>query len=288
MPAVEPHTDVPDGFASEESRTVVAAELLAYGCELESTGDAQVGGSFSGIAEADALLSRSPEAFLIGILFTQGIPAERAWAGPWMLGERLGHLDLKRLADEPEQVRAAFQARPMLHRFKNALPRWISSAARRLLEHYDGDASRIWADGSHVLEVTERLADFDGIGRKKAVMGVEILTRHFGVKLSGRECGQVAYDVQVRRVFLRSGLVDRDTREEVEAAASAACPEAPGTLDLAAWLIGRQTCRPLIPRCDECRLSEVCPRRVWLDVEGVGTRTGQSMARKRSPESNFG
>jgi endonuclease III len=130
----------------------------------------------------------------------------------------------------------------------------------------------MWPPGAHVLEVTERLNGFPGIGRKKAVMATEILTRHFGVELAGRECGQVAYDVQVRRVFLRSGLVDVDTREAVEAAAATACPESPGTLDLPAWLIGRESCRPRLPRCETCRLSAVCPRRTGLDVVGVGVR----------------
>ena len=92
-------------------------------------------------------------------------------------------------------------------------------------------------------------------------MAVEILTRHFGVELLGRECGQVAYDVQVRRVFLRSGIVDVDSVEAIERAAAEACPEAPGTLDLAAWLVGRDWCRPKRPLCDECRLGAVCARR---------------------------
>ncbi len=250
----------------------MGCELLAYGRELERAGAAQVGGSFSGDPAADALIESVPEAFLLGIIFTQGIPAERAWKGPWLLRERLGHLDLERLVDDPEAVVDAVQRSPMLHRFKNTVPRWISSAARRLLKEYEGDATAIWPSGSHVLDVTERLSAFDGIGRKKAVMAVEILTRRFGVELAGRDCGQVAYDVQVRRVFLRSGLVERDTLGEIEAAARRTCPEAPGTLDLAAWLVGRETCRPRSPRCEECRLGGVCPRRTWLDVEGVGQR----------------
>ena len=76
----------------------------------------------------------------------------------------------------------------------------------------------------------------------------------------------------VARVFLRSGLVDVDSREAIEAAASAACREAPGTLDLPAWLIGRETCRPREPRCDVCRLGAVCPRLVERSVVGVGAR----------------
>lgn len=250
----------------------VAAELVAYGRELESQGAAQVGGAFTSDGAANALIESSPNAFLLGVLFTQGIPAERAWAGPYLLSERLGTLDLDFLASQPEAVRAAFQQPPMLHRFKETLPAWVSSAAERLLADYGGDARNVWPAGREVIDVVERLSAFRGIGRKKAVMAAEILTRHFGVELAGRERGQVAYDVQVRRVFLRTGLVDVDTREAIEAAAVAACPEAPGTLDLPAWLVGRETCRPSAPDCERCRLGRVCPRLIERNVVGVGAR----------------
>lgn len=256
------------------SSDAVARELLLFGRQLEEKGAAQTGDAFTGIPEADELLRSNATAFVLGILFTQGIPAERAWAGPYLLRERLGHLDLERLAHEPDSVRSAVQQPPMLHRFKNTLPHWISSAATRILEEHEGDASEIWRPGSSVIDVTERLSAFDGIGRKKAVMAAEILGRHFGASLDGRERGQVAYDVHVRRVFLRAGLVERDSIDAIEAAAAAACPEAPGTLDLAAWLVGRESCRPKAPLCEACRLGSVCPRRTWIVVEGVGARRG--------------
>ncbi len=255
-----------------DTQATVASELVAYGRELEAQGAAQVGESFTGDTAADALLSDDPNAFLLGVLFTQGIPAERAWAGPYLLKQRLGHLDLVRLAEEPRCVVEAVQLHPMLHRFKNTLPRWISSAAVRIVAEYGGDASRIWAPRTHVLDVTERLAAFDGIGRKKSVMAVGILERYFGAQLEGRECGQAAYDVHVRRVFLRAGLIEKDTLQAVEAAAAGLCPESPFTVDLATWLVGRETCRPRAPRCEMCRLGSVCPRRTWLNVDGVGAR----------------
>jgi len=248
------------------------AELVLYGHELETAGAAQLSAGFTPLEGADRLIEDSPNAFLFGVLFTQGIPAERAWAGPYALQERIGTLAPEYLATHSDAVRVAFQTAPMLHRFKETLPRWVVSAARRLVAEYDSDAARIWPAGDHVVDVTERLSAFEGVGRKKAVMAVEIRTRHFGVELLGRECGQVAYDVQVRRVFLRSGLARKDTREAIEAAAAAACSEAPGTLDLPAWLIGRETCRPRAPLCDECRLSRACPRLTHLNVEGVGAR----------------
>ena len=217
-------------------------------------------------------MKSSPEAFLLGVLFTQGITAERAWAGPYLLRERLGTLDVAYLAEHPDEVAVAVAVAPALHRFVKTVPRWVSMAAARLLTEYGGSARAIWPDGSHVLDVTERLLAFDGIGEKKAAMAVELLVRHFGVQLVGIECGSVAYDVHVRRVFLRSGLVDVDTPDAVRAAALRACPDAPGMIDLPAWLVGRETCRPSAPRCGECRLGEVCPRHVERRVAGVGVR----------------
>ena len=252
------------------AQMAVVAELSAYGRELDGAGAVQAGSAFTDIAPADELIRSSPEAFVFGVLFTQGIPAERAWAGPYLLKRRLGHLDLARLAADPDAIDRALGMKPALHRFRHTLPRWIAQAADRLLSEYRGDASRIWAPGSSVTEVSDRLSAFSGIGRKKAAMAVALLGSAFGVVLGGTECGTVAYDVQVRRVFLRAGLVERDTPGDVSRAAAAACPQAPGSLDLPTWLVGRQTCRPRAPSCDVCRLGAVCPRRVWFTPQGVG------------------
>jgi uncharacterized HhH-GPD family protein len=259
-------------LAAGRSSDAVARELVRYGERLRAEGAAQVGNAFSGSPDADELLREVPEAFLIGVLFTQGISAERAWAAPYLLRGRLGHLDLQRLATEREAVAEAIARRPALHRFTHTMARWVSDAATRLTREWGSDASRIWAAGSSAAGVALRLSAFDGIGRKKAAMAVEILTRHLGVPLSGMESGTVAYDTHVRRVFLRSGLVEHDTFEEIVAAATWACPDAPGTLDLPAWLIGRRWCRPKGPECDECLLGAVCPRLTSRSVEGVGSR----------------
>jgi uncharacterized HhH-GPD family protein len=264
----------------------VARLLIESGERLRADGAAQVGGAFTLVPEADELLRERPEAFLIGVLFTQGIPAERAWLAPYLLRQRLGHLDVRRLAAERDSVAEAVARPPALHRFKHTLGGWVSDAASRLMEQWEGDASRIWAQGSSAREVTERLTAFSGIGRKKAAMAVEILTRHFGARLVEMESGTVAYDTHVRRVFLRSGLVERDTYDEIVAAAARACPAAPGTLDLPSWLVGRQWCHPSRPECDACLLHEVCPRLTHLRVEGVGAR--RTIAGQRTPDARKG
>jgi uncharacterized HhH-GPD family protein len=263
------------------SREAVGRRLVSLGDRLLAEGAAQVGGAFTDIPEADALLRSSPEAFLLAVLFTQGIPAERAWAGPYLLRERLGHLDLRRLATERDAVAEAFARPPALHRFKRTVPGWISDAAARLLECWGGRASAIWEDDPTAIELMERLASFKGIGRKKSAMAVELLTRTFGVHVRELEGGTVAYDTHVRRVFLRSGLVDRDTRAAVERAAAEASPAAPGRLDLPAWLIGRQWCRPVSPDCGACWLADVCPRYTGRTVRGVGERPPRAVALTR-------
>lgn len=250
----------------------VAGLLRAYADELAANGAAQAGGSFTHLAAADEFVKRSPEAFLVGVLFTQGIPAERAWAAPYLLSCRLGHFDLRRLATERDAVAAAVAAPPALHRFIHTVPAWISSAADRLMRDFGGSAAAIWEPGTPLLEVHRRLLDFDGIGEKKAAMATELLRRYYGVPLVGVEHGSVAYDVHVRRVFLRSGLTQEDTPDAVAVAAHMACPDAPGSLDLAAWLVGREWCRPRNPRCVACRLASACPRLTERSVEGVGVR----------------
>jgi endonuclease III len=64
----------------------------------------------------------------------------------------------------------------------------------------------------------------------------------------------------VRRVFLRSGLADRDEAHHIVAAARIANPDRPGALDLPAWEIGRTWCRPRAPDCAGCPIGAVCPR----------------------------
>jgi uncharacterized HhH-GPD family protein len=240
--------------------------------ELHSAGTIQVGGSFTDHEQADALVRSDPNAFLLGVLFTQGIPAERAWAGPYLLSERLGHLDLGRLRRERASVAEAVARPPALHRFVHTLPGWLSAAAGRLSTVHGKDASRIWTGEPHVREVMESLLAFDGIGPKKAAMAVELLARALGVAMSGREAAHVAYDVHVRRVFLRSGLADEDVPQAIQDAARQANRDDPALLDLPTWHVGRTWCHPRSPECAGCALGTTCEMRTEITPAGVGVR----------------
>ena len=76
-------------------------------------------------------------------------------------------------------------------------------------------------------------------------MAVELLERGFGVQIRDLEGSDVAFDVHVRRVFLRSALGDVDRLDDIVNRARQHHPERPGSLDGLAWQIGRRWCRPI-------------------------------------------
>jgi endonuclease III len=106
------------------------------------------------------------------------------------------------------------------------------------------------------------LRTFDGIGQKKAAMAVEILERDLGVPIREMEGLDIAYNVHVRRVFLRSGIAERDDQDHMIEEARRTSPQRPGALDGPAWVIGRTWCRPTNPLCPDCPLDEVCAHRI--------------------------
>lgn len=239
----------------------VIRTLLDFARELEAKRAPQEEGRFTDLSEANRLVESSPNAFLLAVLFTQGFRAERAWAGPYFLQMRLGHLDVERIAAmDFEKLAGVFARKPTLHRFKREMARYVQAAARRIVEDYGGDAANVWAGQPTAVELQQRLLAFGGIGQKKAAMATEILARHFGVTVREPSGTDVAGDVHVRRVMYRTGLSSSEDARDVIAAARAVHPERPGLLDLACWLIGRRWCHPHRPDHEECRLGDVCPR----------------------------
>ena len=83
----------------------------------------------------------------------------------------------------------------------------------RTLERYEGDAGLIWANEPRAAELQSRLRQFPGISQKKAAMAVEILERDLRVPVKAMEGSDIAFDVHVRRVFLRTGLAELDDHD---------------------------------------------------------------------------
>jgi len=239
----------------------IVESLLRYGREHanEHAGEPP---QFTPHAEANRLILENPFAFLLAVIFDQGIPAERAWRAPYQLRTRLGHLDPAQMVVQPEQVRVAVAQPPALHRYVNNLPSWLVAAAQKVLDEYAGAAGLIWADRPKASELARRLRAFPGIGQKKAAMAVEILARDLEVPVAELSGSDIAFDVHVRRVFLRTQLAEYDDLDHIVEVARRLHPVRPGELDFPAWLIGRRWCGAGVPACMSCVLVAVCPRDV--------------------------
>ncbi len=125
-------------------------------------------GCATGDPAVDEYLRGNPTAILMGILFDQRIRAEVAFSGPYKLNQRLGHLDMRRIADmDPDEFLEVFSASPAVHRFSNMMANRTQEFACKIADEYDGDAANIWADVSDIDEINERIRAFSGFGPGK-------------------------------------------------------------------------------------------------------------------------
>ena len=215
--------------------------------------------------ESDFLLSNW-NAFLIALISDQSVKAEMAWRLPYLLSKRLGYFDFTKIAkqESASSIEALIKEKPALHRYPGRIAEYIMAAIEKIEKEYDSNAENIWKNDLDAEHVVAKLEEFKGISHKKAALGALLLVRDFGVSLNNLQCIDIAYDIHVRRVFLRMGLSDNDTLKEVTEAARKICPEFPGSLTLPFWVTGREYCRPTAPKCEECNLKAFCKKRIEL------------------------
>lgn len=136
--------------------------------------------------DADALLSRDPLALLLGMMLDQQIPMEKAFKGPHVLQERLGHLDAARIAELPQEEFASLVATPpAVHRFPGSMAKRLQDLCRALVEQYDGRAEAVWEGVDDGAELLRRLEALPGFGTQKAQIFVALLGKRLGVQPSG-------------------------------------------------------------------------------------------------------
>ena len=118
--------------------------------------------------DADQFLRDEPNAVLLGLLYDQRVLAETAFTGPYKLNQRLGHLDLRRIADmDAEAFAEVFKQPPAVHRFTGTMADRTQQVARILADECDGSAANLWRDGSNA-EVEKRVRALPGFGPQKA------------------------------------------------------------------------------------------------------------------------
>ncbi len=181
-------------------------------------------------ADADALLDRDPLALLVGMLLDQQFPMERAFAGPYVLAQRMGvdHLGVYDIAEhDPETFAKLFVGPPAIHRFPGAMAGRVQELARLLIADYDGRAEAVWEGAKSGAELHARLATLPGFGAQKARIFVALLGKQRGVRPRGwREAaGPYGEDGSFRSVAdvtsPESLQKVRDHKKEMKAAARA-------------------------------------------------------------------
>ena len=146
--------------------------------------------------EADLYLAEDPNALLLGVLYDSQYATRKAFAAPLRLKQRLGHLDMQRIAGEPEEtIMGAFSQKPALHRFPNKFARLTQQFAREIVARYDGDGSRVWREATGLEDVGTRLLQLPAFGEEKANWTIGMLGR-LGLLLHP---GWEEYRVTVRR-----------------------------------------------------------------------------------------
>lgn len=137
---------------------------------------------FTDSDEANALIAKDPMALLIGFALDQQVTVGKAFSGPLALEERIGSLD-------PETIAAAdldqvFREKPAIHRFPGNMAKRVHDLAVHVLDHYDGDAGRVWKDAKTPEQLRANLEALPGFGEMKVKSLAAVLANRYKVKLA--------------------------------------------------------------------------------------------------------
>jgi uncharacterized HhH-GPD family protein len=181
----------------------------------------------TGEPDSDAVLDRHPFAILAGMMLDQQYPMEHAFRGPAKVLDRFGTLDPARIAEaDPEEFAALCATPPAVHRFPGSMATRLQALAALVVEKYDGDATRMWAEAESGQELLRRVMELPGFGKQKSQIFVALLAKQLGVRPPGWESAVGDYALDGYRSV--ADVVDaaslqkvRDFKKEKKAAAKA-------------------------------------------------------------------
>ena len=119
----------------------------------------------------------------------------------------------------------------------------LIGAAKRLTEHYKGQMPRSLAE----------LTTLPGVARKTANI---VLSHALGINEG------IAVDTHVTRLSYRLGLTDFEDAVKIERDLMPLFPQEQwGEINHLLVFHGRETCTARSPKCPECVLTDICPKR---------------------------
>jgi uncharacterized HhH-GPD family protein len=141
---------------------------------------------WTGDEQADRLLASDPNALLIGFALDQQVTVQKAFAGPLVLQQRLGHLDPARIAAmSPDDLAEVFREKPAIHRFPGAMAQRVQALCHDIADRYQGDGSRVWTEASSGQDLAKRLGELPGIGDMKVRSLLATLIKQFNIRPKG-------------------------------------------------------------------------------------------------------
>jgi uncharacterized HhH-GPD family protein len=105
---------------------------------------------------------------------------QKAFAGPYVLSERLGSIDATTLAEA--DLEPVFREKPALHRYPGAMAKRVHDLAVHVRDEYDGDAERVWSEAKDAAALRANLEALPGFGEMKVKALGAVLAKRFKVK----------------------------------------------------------------------------------------------------------
>lgn len=219
---------------------------------------------YTGREEADKALNdieNLPHLFLLGAQMDRGIESRVAWEIPYRIFENLELKSLEfvdfRKASIEDLVQIFIQNN--LHRYPAKMARIFYNTLEHVAHHYEGDATRLWSDQPSSAALIKRLLQFDGMGLRIATRTANGLFRDFKVKLSDSSSLDVTPEMAVRRIFHRTGFINRQaSEEELIYSARELHLRYPGIFEKPCEEIAARVCKAEDPLCHECPLDTSC------------------------------
>lgn len=138
--------------------------------------------------QANDLLAKSGTALLIGLCLEQQVPSQKALSGPYVLRQRIGHIDARKIAAmRPAALDKVFREKPALHRFPGMMAKRVQQLCRIIADDYGNRGERVWDKVTKASDLFERLRALPGFGDEKAKCSVRILASFGGHKTAGWE-----------------------------------------------------------------------------------------------------
>ncbi len=143
--------------------------------------------------------------------------------------------DMKALAKA--EAEAVYEKISKVRNFRNKT-KWLLGIANTI------------KDNKNIPTTLDALTEMAGIGRKSA----NVILREMGQPAEG-----IMVDLHVVRVAPRLGIAKGSDPKKLEKQMMEVLdPKDWGEAGMAISFLGRETCRPKNPKCDECVLSQVC------------------------------